>query len=171
MRSPRVVAAAPPDRKEIVVNVADFAVACERGTIVTSGLGSCVAIVIYDRRARVAGLAHILLPEVGYGRGPLNPAKFPSTAVPLLVNEMRRVAATGPLQAKIVGGARMFGSLLSTGVNMGERNIDATRRALATAGIVIVRDDVGGEHGRSVYVDVASGDVRVHSLQQGDLVL
>ena len=171
MSALRVAPALAPDEKAIVVNVADFAVARERGTIVTSGLGSCVAIIIYDRRARDAGLAHVLLPDVDYGRGPLNPAKFPSTAVPLLVDELRRAAATGPFQAKIVGGARMFGSLLSTGVNMGERNVDATRRALAIAGIDIVRDDVGGEHGRSVYVDVATGDVRVHSLQRGDLVL
>jgi len=158
-------------QREIVVNVADFAVAREQGVLITAGLGSCVAIALYDRDSRVAGLAHILLPHTDYGRGPVKPAKFPTTAVPLLVAEMRRLGAAGPFVGKIAGGARMFGSLLASGVNMGKRNVDATRRALKRAGIRLVAEDVGGEHGRSIYFDVATGDVRVHSLQQGDRVL
>jgi chemotaxis protein CheD len=157
--------------REIVVNVADFAVVARSGVIVTSGLGSCVAIILYDRTARVAGLAHILLPDVDQGRPPFNPAKFPSTAVPLLVGEMRRAGAAGPFGAKLVGGARMFTTLLSSGVNMGERNVDASRRALQAARIPLAAEDVGGEHGRSVFVDVSSGDVLVQSLQRGNRVL
>jgi chemotaxis protein CheD len=84
---------------------------------------------------------------------------------------MRRLGAAGPFVGKIAGGARMFGSLLASGVNMGKRNVDATRRALKRAGIRLVAEDVGGEHGRSIYFDVATGEVRVHSLQQGDRVL
>jgi chemotaxis protein CheD len=160
-----------PNEREIVVNVADFAVAAQCGVIVTSGLGSCVAIVLHDPVNRVAAMAHVLLPDVDYGRPPYNPAKFPPTAVPLLVAEMGRLGATGPFRGKLVGGARMFGSLLSSGVNMGQRNLDAARRALDAAGIPLVAEDVGGEHGRSVFVDVASGAVRVHSLQLGDRVI
>ncbi len=156
---------------EIVVNVADFGVARERGVLATSGLGSCVAIVICDRVARVAALAHILLPEPDFRRGPPNPAKYPQTAVPLLLDEMQRLGATGPFEGKLAGGASMFGALLSSGVNMGERNVEASRRALADARIALVAEDVGGGHGRSVFVDVASGRVRVSSLQRGDRVL
>jgi chemotaxis protein CheD len=159
------------DAREIVVNIADFAVASGRGTIVTSGLGSCIAIVLHDRVARVAALAHVLLPDADLARTPHQPAKFAPTAVPLLVGEMQRLNARGPYRAKIAGGARMFGTLLSSGVNMGERNIEATRKALIAAGIPLVGEDIGGEYGRSVYVDVATGDVRVHSLERGDRVL
>jgi chemotaxis protein CheD len=47
---------------EIRVKVADYAVAAE-GTIATIGLGSCVAIALYDPAAHVGGLAHVLLPS------------------------------------------------------------------------------------------------------------
>ncbi len=43
------------------VGIADLAAATE-GTLTTIGLGSCVAIVLYDAQARVGGLAHVLLP-------------------------------------------------------------------------------------------------------------
>ncbi len=54
---------------------------------------------------------------------------------------------------------------------MGERNVVSTRRALEQAGIPIVADDTGGDYGRSVYLDVASGRVTVRSLKRGDRTL
>lgn len=153
---------------EVVVDIADFAVAGGDATLVTAGLGSCVALVLHDRVNGVAGLAHILLPAVGTSAPTLHPAKFAETGVPMLVEEMRRNGASGRLVAKLAGGARMFGALLSSGVNMGQRNVDATRRALHDLRIPIVAEDVGGEHGRSVRVDAATGAVRVHSLVGGD---
>jgi chemotaxis protein CheD len=84
---------------------------------------------------------------------------------------MRLHGATGPLQAKLIGGARMFGSLMSAGVNVGERNVEATRAALQRLRIPIVGEEVGGEHGRSVRVDVATGFVRVRSLAGRDVDL
>ena len=157
---------------EVRVKVADWAVAQGARIIATIGLGSCVAIVLHDAAATVGGLAHILLPEASLSRDQENRAKFPDTAVPLLVAEMRRLGARGALQAKIVGGASMFGALLPAGgINMGERNVQATRRALQAAGIALVGEDVGGDYGRSVYLDVASGRVLVRSLKRGDRTL
>ncbi|HKG95060.1 MAG TPA: hypothetical protein VKA84_24295 [Gemmatimonadaceae bacterium] len=157
--------------KEFRVKVADYAVARGDATIVTIGLGSCVAIVLHDRAAQVAGLAHVLLPSESMSRDRSNLAKFPSTAVPLLLGEMRKLGARGPLWAKLVGGASMFQKLLANGTNMGERNLDATRIALGAAGVPILAEDVGGDYGRSVYLDVRSGRVLVRSLKRGDLEL
>jgi chemotaxis protein CheD len=151
------------------VKVADWAVAQGDRTIATIGLGSCVAIVLHDPMAGVGGLAHILLPDATLSRDQENRAKFPGTAVPLLVSEMRKLGSRGAIQAKIVGGASMFSQLLPAGgVNMGERNVAATRRALEAAGIPVVGDDTGGDYGRSVYLDVPSGRVLVRSLRRGD---
>lgn len=159
--------------EEIVVNIADFGVAVQRGLLTTVGLGSCVAVAIHDPLARVTALAHVLLPSASMARGrePTRPAKFADLAVPLLVREMRRLGAEGHLSAKLVGGARMFGSLLGTGINMGERNVEAIRHALASCRVRVVAEDVGGEHGRNVIVDVATFHLRVTSLQGGDRVL
>jgi len=92
--------------------------------------------------------------------------------VPLLVEEMRRIGAKGNLTAKIAGGASMFATLLPAGgVNMGERNVTATREALRRHGIPIVGEDTGGEHGRSVYFNLRDGAVLIRSLKAGDLRL
>jgi len=156
----------------IRVHVADYAVATS-GTISTVGLGSCVAIILYDPVARVGGLAHVLLPTEAMSRDRSNPAKFPATVVPILLDRMRDLGAMGNrLRAKIVGGASMFGNLIPPGgVNIGERNVVAVREVLAGAKIPIVAEDTGSDYGRSVYLNVADGAVEVRSVRKGSRVL
>jgi chemotaxis protein CheD len=154
------------------VKVADFAVGKGGGVISTIGLGSCVAIAIYDKQARVGGMAHVLLPSEGLSRDKDNRAKFPGTAVPLLIEEMRKLGARGPFTAKIAGGSSMFGALLpSGGINMGERNVLSSRQALSEAGIPLAAQDVGGDYGRSVYFHLDDGRMLVRSLKSGDRAL
>lgn len=157
---------------EIRVKVADYAVATS-GMLSTIGLGSCVAIVLYDPGAAIGGLAHVLLPNEAMSRDRSNPAKFPSTVVPLLIEEMRRLGAQlGRMRAKIAGGASMFGNLIGTGgINIGERNIVAVRAALDRAGIPLVGDDTGSDYGRSVFFYLEDGRVEVRSLRRGSRVL
>jgi chemotaxis protein CheD len=159
---------------DVRVKVADFATGAAGTRLATIGLGSCVAIALHDAAAGVGGLAHILLPDETLARDTSNPAKFPGTVVPVLVAELRRLGSRGAdaVTARIAGGASMFAQLLPAGgINMGERNVDATRRALQAAGIRLVGQDTGGDHGRSVYFDVATGRVLVKSLKRGDIVL
>lgn len=165
-------AAGAAERRDVRVGVAELAVARAHERLVTLGLGSCVAIVLWDESARVGGMAHVLLPGPELSRDRANPARFPCTAVPRLVHEMRGAGAGEALSARLVGGASMFRALLATaGVNIGERNVVAARAALEAAGIPIAAEDVGGEHGRSVRFDVATGRVEVRSLSAGDRVL
>jgi chemotaxis protein CheD len=158
---------------EVRVRMADAAV--EQGSVLltTVGLGSCVAIALHDAGRRVGGLAHILLPSQALSRDHTNRAKFPATAVPLLLERMCALGARrGEIVAKLVGGASMFTALLPANtLNIGERNLIATRAALAEAGIRIIGEDVGGEHGRNVRFHVESGVVGVHSIAKGDVIL
>jgi Chemotaxis protein; stimulates methylation of MCP proteins len=158
---------------EICVRVADATVQHGDVTIFTIGLGSCVAIILYDAERKVGGLAHVLLPSESLSRSRMNRAKFPSTAVPLLLEGMRALGANrSRIVAKLAGGASMFTALLpSTGLQMGERNVMATRAALAKVNIPVVAEDVGGGHGRSVYFCVSSGAVEVRSMVRGNVVL
>ena len=163
---------APPP--EVRVKVADYAVRRGPHVIATIGLGSCVAIALYDRDSQVGGLAHILLPSQAMSRETSNPAKFPETIVPLMLREMRQLgaSATARISAKIVGGASMFGQLVSgTGINVGERNVTATREVLAAAGIPIIAEDTGLDYGRSVYFHLGDGRLDVRSLKKGDRVI
>jgi chemotaxis protein CheD len=160
------------DSCELRVKVADYAVAAD-GLITTIGLGSCVAITLYDSVTRVGGLAHVLLPSETMSRDRSNPAKFPTTVVPLVLQEMQRLGAVlARVRAKIAGGASMFGNLsASGGINIGERNVAAVREVLAKQRIEIVAEDTGSDHGRSVYFYLADGRVEVRSVRKGSRVL
>jgi chemotaxis protein CheD len=159
--------------RQIIVKVAHHAVGRRGDVLATFGLGSCVAIVLHDPISQVGGMAHILLPEPNLARDTANPDKFASTAVPRLVREVRRIGgAPARLEARIVGGAAMFASIMAPGsMNMGERNIQAVRAALETAGIPILGEDVGGDYGRSVRYNVADGRTTVTSISRDHVVL
>ncbi len=162
------------DGSDVRVKVADYAVRRGEQVIATIGLGSCVAIALYDRDTQTGGLAHILLPSQAMSRETTNPAKFPETIVPLMLEEMRTLAGgkAGRISAKIAGGASMFGQLaVGSGVNVGERNIAATRDVLAAHHIPLVAEDTGPDYGRSVYFHLADGRLEVRSLKVGDRVL
>lgn len=151
---------------ERIVKVADWAVAQGAGVLVTLGLGSCVAIMLHDPQAGVGGMAHVLLPSRSLARDATNPAKFPETAVPLLVERLTALGgARGRLVAKLAGGASMFAQLMSPGtVQMGERNVVAAREALRHAAIPVVAEAVGGERGRTVRFHVRDGRVEIRSV-------
>jgi len=150
---------------ERIVRVADCAVERD-GVLVTLGLGSCVAIMVHDPVRGVGGMAHILLPSRSLSRDQTNPAKFPETAVPLLLQRLSAIGADPRrLVAKLAGGASMFSQLLTPGsIQMGERNIAASRAALRHAGIPVVAEAVGGEKGRSVRFHLADGRVETRTV-------
>jgi len=129
------------------------------------GLGSCIGVCVYDSRARVAGLAHVMLPDSTATRGTdrVVEGKFADTAVPVLV---QRVEALGGrranLRAAIAGGAQVFSFASSSpALAIGSRNAEAVVGALRSAGIPLLAQDCGGSVGRTVTLDVASGLVRV----------
>jgi chemotaxis protein CheD len=159
--------------RQIFVKVAQHAVGGREDTLVTLGLGSCVAIMLHDPLARVGGMAHVLLPEPALARDATNPSKFATTAVPLLVDELKAMgAAVSRLEGRLVGGASMFTSLMGPGsLNMGERNVRAAREALKAAGIPLLAEQVGGDFGRSVRYRVGEGRTTVTSVGRPDVVL
>jgi chemotaxis protein CheD len=89
-----------------------------------------------------------------------------------MLKELRAHGASGEYVAWLVGGASMFRSLLNeSGLNVGERNVESARSALASAGIGILGEDTGGELGRSVWYVVAEGKVRVRTVRGSEHVL
>ena len=158
---------------ELLVRVADLNVGGAGETLLTVGLGSCVAIVLHDAEACVVGMAHVLLPAPALSRRQENPAKCPQTAVPALLERMaQRGAHPRRITARITGGASMFGALAPPGtVQMGERNVVASREALRTAGLPLVGEDVGADYGRTVRVHAADGRMEISSVMHGIRIL
>jgi chemotaxis protein CheD len=154
---------------EIIVRVADLRVGTGQDVLVTVGLGSCVAILLYDPVARVGGLAHILLPSQALSRTDHNAAKFPQTAIPALVDLMAREGASPRrLTGRLAGGASMFATLAAPGtIQMGERNVVACRQVLHAQGIPLVGESVGGDYGRTVKLRVSDGQAEVFTVAHG----
>lgn len=158
---------------EIVVRVADLRAGVGADVLMTVGLGSCVAIMLYDAQARVGGMAHVLLPSPALSRKDSNPAKFPQTALPRLMELMgQHGASPRRITGRLAGGASMFGGLVSLGaIQMGERNIVACRQALYHHGLALTGEATGGDYGRTVRLWVADGRVEVSSVAHGVRVL
>jgi chemotaxis protein CheD len=155
--------------RELVVRVADLRIGVANDVLITVGLGSCVAILLHDAEARVGGLAHILLPSPALARADGNPAKFPQSAVPRLLELMvadgaRRERITG----RLAGGASMFAALAPPGtVQMGERNVISARQTLNSHGVPLVGEAVGGDFGRTVRLRVHDGRIDVRTVAHG----
>ncbi|HEX4562421.1 MAG TPA: chemotaxis protein CheD [Gemmatimonadales bacterium] len=149
-----------------MVTVADWAADKGSADLVTLGLGSCVAIMLYDKDAKVGGMAHVLLPSRSLARDASNPAKFPETAVPLLLQRMTQLGADPRrIVAKLAGGASMFAALMTPGtIQMGERNVVASRNALRDAAVPVMAEAVGGAQGRSVRFHLADGSVEIRTV-------
>lgn len=154
------------------VRIAHIAVARGNGRLLAVGLGSCVAIALYDSAQRVGGLAHVLLPDPSVARDASNPARFASEAVPLLIDAMRAQGGRMPFVARLAGGAALFGAMLgSSAGQMGERNVKAARAALERAGVRLAGEETGGSAGRSVSLDVSNGEFTVRGVRGGVRVL
>ena len=92
------------DKDATVVRIAEI-VASKAPARLRTVLGSCIGVALYDRRAGIGGLAHVMLPD---SRGEVKmPGKFADTAIPALVEKLTQAGA-GKLSAKIAGGANML---------------------------------------------------------------
>jgi len=159
--------------REVIVRVADWAAEQGDTVIVTLGLGSCVAIMLHDPAAKIGAMAHVLLPSKSLARDTTNLAKFPETAVPLMLERLSALGAERRrIVAKLAGGAAMFAQLMTPGsIQMGERNVVASRNALHAAGLPLVAEAVGGSAGRSVRFSVADGRVVIRSVGQDEYAI
>ncbi|MDI3521898.1 MAG: chemotaxis protein CheD [Bacillota bacterium] len=154
------------------MGMADLAVGKSPVVLMTIGLGSCVGVALYDPRARIGGLAHIMLPQAD-GAAVSNPAKFADTALPLLVRNLEALGAVaGRLTAKVAGGAQMFQLARPTEtMRIGERNTAAVLAWLRAAGIPILAQDTGGNWGRTVELDTETGELLVRTITHGEKTL
>jgi len=134
------------------------------------GLGSCVAVVAYGPRQGVGAMAHVVLPDP-QGRDVAKPAHYATTAVPCMVTEFtRRGIRPEDMRLAICGGAAVF-ALSSDLLNIGQRNVEAVRAALAQAGLKVVCEEVLGKDSRTVTLNLRSGIVRLRTVRTGEYVL
>ncbi len=131
--------------------------------VISTILGSCAAVCLWDRRKRAGGMNHYLLPD-GANDGP-NRLRYGNVANPEL---LKQVLALGceikNLQAKIFGGSSAFSADLSH--SLGTRNVDLAENFLRSAGIPVVERDVSGKHGRRLLFQIEDGVTTIRSFDQ-----
>jgi chemotaxis protein CheD len=155
------------DKECQVVGIAEYRIASNPGSLMAYGLGSCVGATLYDRRKRIGGLAHIMLPSSHlFSKKPM-PGKFADTALEAVLKEMQEKGADlNALEAKITGGANMFEGIKIEAVPIGLRNVAAVRGKLREKGVGIVAEDVGGIHGRTILFTLQDGRLEIRKLNQ-----
>jgi chemotaxis protein CheD len=146
----------------ITVRIATLKVVAGPSVLVCRGLGSCVGVALWEEKAEIGGLAHILLPSEEFSIKRDDPEKFANRAIEIMVDKMvEKGAIRRRIVAKIAGGARMFSSINPTPkrVHVGKRNVIAVKEKLKELKVPIVAEDVGGTHGRTMEFDTSTGKV------------
>jgi chemotaxis protein CheD len=152
-------------KASLTVDMADYQVSADPDTVLsTYALGSCIAVMLYDARRRMAGMLHYMLPvaECAPTKAAEKPTMFADTGIPVLVAAMERLGATRrTMVCKVAGGAKRYQSEAS--FDIGRRNYIALKKVLWKAGIVVASEDVGGTIYRTVRMHVDTGAVFVSS--------
>ena len=121
-------------------------------------LGSCIGLVIYDPQEKIAGMAHILLPNSEGRQQTELPGKYANHAVECLITALKKYGGDPKrFKAKFSGGSNMFKNPQKSGrLDIGTMNIAEVTRLLKQEGIFVVSSDVGGRAGRRVIFDPAT---------------
>ncbi|MHA1993413.1 MAG: chemotaxis protein CheD [Candidatus Hodarchaeales archaeon] len=153
----------PRDRSPlntIYVDISQIVIGHSTDQLKIPALGSCVGLVIYPKHQlsqnRCAVMGHIMLPESHDKKRTSNqskkelPAKYSDKAIPRMIEKLQRLGFhSQALEAKLVGGAKMFGKSSDT-LDIGKENIKATKNNLNLHNISLVKEFTGGDRGMNV---------------------
>jgi len=140
--------------------------------IESGGIGSCVVLVLYDKNKKNGGMAHIMLPEVPESESHEKElmkgvdkdshymkARYAPEGVEILFKELRRLGSdVESLEATLVGGAEMFPDIVKSN-RIGDKNVEVIKNILKENGIPVIKEDTGGESGRSMSFSLDKGIV------------
>ncbi len=144
------------NERRIHVVQGEHYVTSDPDVVLTTVLGSCVALCLRDPVAGVGGMNHFLLPEGGHdGTGASR--RYGAYAMEVLINDVLKAGGRRErLEAKLFGGGRMFDSLS----DVGAANADFAERFMADEGIPVVGGSLGGFGGRRLHYAPVSGRAR-----------
>ncbi|NNE89101.1 MAG: chemotaxis protein CheD [Silicimonas sp.] len=138
--------------KPIYIAQGEDAVASDPNVMITTILGSCISICLWDEAAGVGGMNHLLLPGLLAQGDPLNTSG--AIAMERLINEMvHHGAMRARMRAKLFGGS----SMLHGRTDIGSRNAEFGRTYLKVEGIPCDAENVGGTKARKLRYFPATG--------------
>ena len=132
--------------------------------VVTTILGSCIAVCLFDPTKKIGGINHYMLP-LWNGEG-LPIPRFGNVAIKKLIEKMEMLGANKrTLQAKVFGGSSIH-KTASGLLNVGLRNIDIAKDMLEEERIPIIGSDMGGSRGRRVLFYTDTGSVKMRYIRK-----
>ena len=152
----------------IRVGIADLGIGKADDQLFTV-VGSCIAIMLYDKVKQIGGMIHIML---GHSKGRTdNICKYVDSGVPFLLQTLvKNGAVRNRIQgAKIAGGAILLTK--SDEHNIAKGNLTATHKVLLSHGIQVIRSDCGGDFSRRITFDITTGKVRIESHNRHLIIL
>lgn len=136
-----------------------------RGMLLVTVLGSCVAACIRDPDSGIGGMNHFMLPDDGGRESVGNSARYGTYAMEVLINHLLKLGARrSRLEAKVFGGGAVLASLSSS--NVGARNAEFVLSYLKTEKIPVVAKDLLDSYPRKVYYFSKTGRVLVKKLHR-----
>ena len=133
----------------------------------TYALGSCVAVMAWDRERKIAGMIHVALPDsnINPDKAAVKPAYFADTGVRIMLQDMKKQGADiRKLVIKLAGGSSIMDA--NRKFDIGKRNVIAIKRYLWKNGLGVVKEDVGGSISRTVTVYVGTGEITLSNAQK-----
>lgn len=133
---------------------------------ITTILGSCVAVCLWDPVLKIGGMNHYLLP-LWNGDGLPSP-KYGNIAIPKLIEKLLSYGSNKKsLKAKAFGGAAVIERTTTSGLlNVGERNVLICHDMLEEAKIPIMASDLGGLNGRKIIFQTDTGGVLMKKIKK-----
>jgi chemotaxis protein CheD len=142
----------------------------KKSELITTILGSCISIVLFDEQNSIGGINHYMLPAAppeSKKNSVLPITRFGEYAIKTLIQEMiNQGASLKNLKAKIFGGSNVLNFSLKKDERkkdaqkkdalIGEENINFARKFLKKIGIPIVSEDVGGVSSRKIFFDTTN---------------
>jgi len=130
---------------------------CNDSQWITTVLGSCVAVCFYDRKRKIGGINHFMLP---YWNGDgLETIKYGNIAIKQLFQKMLESGAMKEdLVCKIFGGAQVLGEQTSV-FHVGQRNVELAFKMVNEMNIAIIGSSTGGKQGRKIHYHTGTGEV------------
>lgn len=144
-----------------------FYVNTSEAKILQAFLGTCVAIALYDSKAKVGGILHALLPEPQSPSYPLYPEKYLSTGLPICLEKLYEMGATTENLTAYMAGGGLVQPIEKQDVylNIGGNSVEIANKILNDKGIRIKKSETGGMFGYSLYLNMETWETDInHSI-------
>lgn len=152
----------PSGSRRVHIIQGEYKVESDPNVVLSTILGSCVAVCLRDPVAGLGGMNHFLLPgAAGASPGGGDATRYGVHLMELLINGLlKKGARRDRLEAKVFGGAKTIASFS----NVGEQNAVFAMQFLKDEGIPVVSASTGGEFGRKLEYWPVSGRARQYPL-------